>query len=471
MPSRDDSRIELEEMEGLAAVQRSEPGGRAQLHGGARGRAAGGLPPEIVDEAVGRARLRRDLPDEARDRLSDELIDELLAGRRGEAEIVGPGGLLGDLTRRLVERAMAGELTDHLGYEPHHEPPGGAGNARNGSTPKTLQTQHGPVRIDRPRDRNGSYQPQIVKNGQRRFEGFDEQIIAMYARGMTTRDIEAHLAEIYGADVGRDTVSAVTAAVLQDAKAWQTRPLESVYPIVFLDALIVKIRDGQTVRNHACYLAIGVNTDGEREVLGLWIQKTEGAKFWLAVLTELKQRGLEDVLVCCVDGLTGFCDAIEAVYPQTWVQTCIVHQIRASLRFVAYKDKRKVAADLKRIYTATDREHAETELEAFAETWDERYPMISASWIEHWERIVPFLAFPADVRRVIYTTNTIEALNRQIRKIIKTRGSFPTEDAARKLLYLAIINAQQTWRRTYNWQGALAAFKIHFGDRLPDTAI
>lgn len=293
----------------------------------------------------------------------------------------------------------------------------------------------------------------------------------MYARGMTTRDIEAHLREIYGVDVGRDTVSAVTAAVLQDAKAWQTRPLESVYPIVFLDALIVKIRDGQTVRNHACYLAIGVNTAGERDVLGLWIQKTEGAKFWLAVLTELKQRGLEDVLVCCVDGVTGFSDAIEAVYPRTWVQTCIVHQIRASLRFVAYKDKKRVAADLRRVYTAADRDSAETELERFAELWDERYPMISASWIEHCERIVPFLAFPADVRRVIYTTNTIEAPNRQIRKIIKTRGSFPTEDAARRLLFLAIVNAQQTWRRTYNWNAALAAFKIHFGERLPDAAI
>jgi putative transposase len=445
--------IEMQELEGVrGGVERREPGGRAGL--------------DAAANAAGEA-----LPETVRERLSDELIDELLADRRGEAEIVGPGGLLADLTRRLVERAMAGELTDHLGYEPHAEPPGGVGNTRNGTTPKTLQTAHGPVRIERPRDRAGSFEPQIVRNGQRRFEGFDEQIVAMYARGMSTRDIEAHLREIYGASVGRDTISRVTDQVLADAKAWQTRPLEQVYPIVYLDALMVKIRDGQAVRNHACYLAVGVGTDGERDVLGLWIQKTEGAKFWLAVLSELKQRGLQDVLVCCVDGLTGFTEAIEAVYPQAWVQTCIVHMVRQSLRFVPAKHKKKVAADLRRIYTAIDRAHAEHELQRFAETWDPTYPMISAAWIERFEQIVPFLAFPADVRRVVYTTNTIEALNRQIRKIIKTRGSFPTEDAARKLIFLAITNAQKNWRHAYNWNAALAAFKIHFGERLPDTAI
>ena len=356
----------------------------------------------------------------------------------------------------------------HLGYEPHHEPPGGTGNTRNGSTSKTIQTRQGPVEIDRPRDRAGSYEPQIVKNGQRRFEGFDEQIVAMYARGMTTRDIEAHLREIYGASVGRDTISRVTAGVLDDAREWQQRPLDSVYPIVYLDALILKIRDGKSVVNTACYLAIGVNMSGERDVLGMWFQQTEGAKFWLAVLTEIKARGVDDVLVCCVDGLTSFAEAFEAVYPQTWVQTCIVHQVRSSLRYVSYRDRKAVASDLKKIYTATDRDAAETELEAFAEKWDHRYSMISASWIANFERIVPFLAFPADLRRVVYTTNTIEACNRQIRKHVKTRGSFPTEDAARKLLYLTIKNARPNWRSTYNWSAALAAFKIHFGDRLPD---
>ncbi len=429
---------------------------------------------ELVDQALDRAGSGLpvgELPEEVREQLTEELIDELLAGKRGEQEILGRGGLLGDLTRRLVERAMDAELAEHLGYQAGQAPPGGVGNARNGGTPKTLLTDHGPVRIERPRDRKGTYRPQIVRNGQRRLAGLDEKIIALYAGGMTTREIETYITDLYGPGVSRDTVSRVTAAVLEDAKAWQTRPLEAVYPILYLDALIVKIRDGQAIRNFACYLAIGVNTDGERDVLGMWFQRTEGAKFWMQVLTELKQRGVQDVLVCCVDGLTGFPEAIEAVYPHTWVQTCLVHQVRSSLRFVPYKDKKKVAADLKRIYTAVDRDHAETELERFAETWDERYPMISASWIEHWEQIVPFLAFPPDVRRVVYTTNTIEALNRQIRKIIKTRGSFPNEDSARKLLYLAITRAQRKWRHTYNWSAALAAFRIHFGDRLPDTAI
>jgi len=469
----------IEELRDRDVSERSEPGGRAQLADLARGRSAGGsaraVRQELVDEAIARARAGEaigELPEELRGQLTDGLIDELLAdSRAGGQDVFGPGGLLGELTRRLVERAMAAELTEHLGYEPHHEPPGGAGNSRNGATPKTLLTDHGPVAIRTPRDRNGTFEPQIVPKGQRRVEGLDDKIVALYAGGMTTREIETYLAGVYGPGVGRDTVSRVTAAVLDDAKAWQTRPLEAVYPILYLDAMVIKIRDGQAVRNFACYLAIGVNTDGERDVLGMWFQHTEGAKFWLAVLTELKQRGIDDVLVCCVDGLTGFPEAIEAVFPKTWVQTCIVHQIRSSLRFVPYRDKRAVAADLKKIYTALDRDHAETELERFAEKWDHRYPMISASWIEHWERIVPFLAFPPDLRRVVYTTNTIEALNRQIRKHVKTRGSFPNEDSARKLIYLAITGAQAKWRHAYNWSSALAAFRIHFGERLPDTAI
>jgi len=371
----------------------------------------------------------------------------------------------------MVQRALEEELTEHLGYPAGQAPPGGVGNSRNGGTPKALLTDQGRVRIDTPRDRKSRFEPQLVKKGQRRLAGLDEKIIALYAGGMTTREIETYITELYGPGVSRETVSRVTAAVLEDAKAWQTRPLEQIYPILYLDALMIKIRDGQAVRNFACYLAIGVNLEGDRDVLGIWFQRSEGAKFWLQVLTELKQRGVEDVLVCCVDGLTGFPEAIEAVYPKTWVQTCLVHQVRSSLRFVPYKDKKKVAADLRKIYTAVDRDHAESELEAFAETWDPKYPMISASWMEHWERIVPFLSFPPDVRRAVYTTNTIEALNRQIRKIIKTRGSFPAEDAARKLLYLAITRAQRKWRHTYNWSSALTAFRIHFGDRIPDTAI
>jgi putative transposase len=454
-----------------------------------------GLSREGVEEAVDRARMQRavgklseqerrelaesmlcelaegrELPEELNEQLLDAMLGALIAGKRGEREILGSDGVLGELTRRLVERALQEELTEHLGYPAGQAPPGGAGNSRNGGTPKTLLTDHGRVRVDVARDRKSHFEPKLVKKGQRRLAGLDEKITALYAGGMTTREIESYIAELYGPGVSRETVSRVTEGVLEDAKAWQTRPLEATYPILYLDALVVKIRDGQAVRNFSCYVAIGVNLEGERDVLGTWFQRTEGAKFWLQVLTELKTRGVQDVLVCCVDGLQGFPEAIEAVYPKAWVQTCIVHAIRAALRFVPYRDKRKVAQDLKKIYTAVDRDHAERELERFAEIWDQKYPMISAAWIENWERIVPFLAFPPDVRRAVYTTNTIEALNRQIRKIIKTRGSFPTEDSARKLLYLAITRAQQKWRHTYNWSTALTAFRIHFGDRVPDTA-
>jgi putative transposase len=399
--------------------------------------------------------------------LSDELVDELLAGARSPEEITGPDGLLSRLTKRLVERAMAAELTDHLGYGHGQAPPGGVGNARNGTTPKTLHTGHGSVRIEQPRDRAGSFEPQIVRKHQRRFDGFDDKIIAMYGRGMSVRDIQAHLAEIYGVEVGHDLISRVTDAVLDDVREWQARPLEDVYPILFLDALIVKIRDGGAVRNKACYVAIGVNLDGERDVLGLWFQSAEGAKFWLQVLSELKQRGVRDVLVCCVDGLKGFPEAVEAVFPNAWVQTCIVHLIRQSLRFVPDKYRRQVAKDLRPIYTAVDVDAAAEALATFEASWGERYPMIGKTWRDTWEHVIPFLAFPDDVRRVVYTTNTIEALHRQIRKTIKTRGHFPNEDAARKLIYLAILNAQKSWRSTYNWSAALLSFKIHFGDRLP----
>lgn len=403
--------------------------------------------------------------------LSDDLIDELLGGARTAQEIAGPDGLLGQLTRRLLERALEAEITEHLGYPAGQAPAGGVGNSRNGRPAKTVLTDHGPVRVRSPRDRNGTFEPEIVGKRQTRWVGFDEKVIALYARGLTVREIQGHLSEIYATEVSPDLISRITDAVLDDVKTWQTRPLEALYAIVYLDALIVKIRDGQTVRNHACYLAIGVNCDGEREVLGIWFQRTEGAKFWLQVLTDLKTRGVADVLVCCVDGLTGFPDAIEAVFPQTWVQTCIVHLVRSSMRFVPYKDRRAVAADLKTIYTAVDADAAADALERFAERWDARFPTISRSWLEHWEHVIPFLAFPPDLRRVVYTTNTIEALNRQIRKIIKTRGQFPTEDAARKLIYLAIDRAERKWRRAYDWNAAMAAFKIHFGDRIPNNAI
>jgi putative transposase len=445
--------------------------------GNARLRAAVSGLPEVERERLVEGLLeqlgaeRGELPEGLRDRLLDGMLGELIAGRRGEREILGPDGLLGELTRRLVQRALGEELSEHLGYPAGQAPPGGVGNSRNGGTPKTLLTDHGPVPIDTPRDRKGQFEPQLVGKGQRRLSGLDEKIVALYAGGLSTREIETYIGDLYGPGVSRQTVSRVTAGVLEDAKAWQTRPLEEIYPILYLDALVVKIRDGQAVRNMACYLAIGVNLDGERDVLGIWFQRTEGAKFWLQVLTDLKTRGVQDVLVCCIDGLTGFPDAIEAVFPQAIVQTCIVHLVRQSLRFVPYKDRRAVAADLKLIYTAADQDAAGDALTRFSEKWDQRFPSISRSWLERWEHVTPFLAFPPDVRRAIYTTNTIEALNRQIRKVIKTRGHFPTEDAARKLLYLAITRAEQKWRQAYSWNSCLAAFKIHFDERIPNHAI
>jgi putative transposase len=415
-------------------------------------------PPGILDR----------VPDEMRDKLPDELVDELLAGAKSEQEIVGPGGLLSQLTKRLVERAMEVELTDHLGYEPHQEPPGGVGNTRNGSTPKTLITEHGEVGIDTPRDRAGTFEPRIVRKRQRRFEGFDDKILALYSRGLSTRDIEAHLREIYGVSVGRDLVSRVTDAVMDDARVWQSRPLDDVYPVVFLDALVLKIRDGGSVQRRACYLAMAIGMDGERDVLGMWFQANEGSKFWMQVLTDLKQRGVLDILICCVDGLKGFPEAIEAIYPATTVQTCIVHLIRQSLKYVPRRQYDAVVKDLKPIYTAIDADAALVALEAFEEKWGQQLPVIGQAWRSSWEYVTPFLAFEPEVRRVIYTTNAIEALNRQLRKALKTKGSFPSEDAARKLIYLAIQNAVPQWTRTRGWTKALLAFKIQFGDRLPD---
>jgi putative transposase len=456
MPTKDiQSRIDVKETGVRAGVERDEPGGRGARDAGAARRRPGSPAVDKLEPGV-------------RDRLSDELIDELLAGARTEEEIVGPGGLLADLTRRLVERAMSAELTEHLGYEPHQEPPGGTGNARNGTTPKTLVTEHGPVAVKTPRDRRGTFEPQIVRKGQRRFEGFDDKILALYSRGLSVRDIEAHLAEIYGVKVGRDLISRVTDSVMEDVRAWQQRPLDDVYPVVFLDCLVLKIREGGTVQRRACYLALGVTVDGDRDVLGMWFAETEGAKFWMQVLAELKQRGIRDILICCVDGLKGFPEAIEAIFPQTVVQTCIVHLIRHSLKYVPRREREQVARDLKPIYTAIDADAAQHALEVFDDTWGKRFPVITQAWLNAWEHVTPFLAFPPEVRRVIYTTNAVEALNRQLRKAIKTKGHFPNEDAARKLIYLAISNAGPAWTKTRNWTTALLAFKIHFEDRLPD---
>jgi len=317
----------------------------------------------------------------------DELVDELLAGANSEEEIVGPGWLLSQLTKRLVERALEVELTDHVGYEPHREPPGGAGNTRNGSTPKTLTTEHGPVEIRTPRDRQGTFEPKIVRKRQRRFEGFDEKILALYSRGLSTRDIEAQLADIYGVKVGRDLISQVTDAVVEDVKAWQQRPLDDLYPVLFLDALVLKIRDGGSVQRKACYLALAITMDGQREVLGMWFQQTAGAKFWMQALSELKHRGVQDILICCVDGLKGFPEAIEAIFPQTVVQTCIVHLIRHSLKYVPRRQYDQVAKDLKPIYTAADVDSAQEALERFDRKWGQQLPPVVKAWRENWEYV------------------------------------------------------------------------------------
>jgi putative transposase len=399
--------------------------------------------------------------------LPEDVLQDALAAL-GPEEITGPGGLMTRLAGRVLETALGAELSEHLGYPPGQAPPGGAGNSRNGATPKRVQTELGTVEIKTPRDRNGSFEPQLVRKRQTRLAGLDERVLGLYGGGMSVRDIARHLSELYGTEIGRDTISRVTDAVLEDVAEWRSRPLATVYPIVYFDCLMVRVREDRSVSSRACYLAIGQDVEGDREVLGIWWQETEGAKFWLAVLNDLRQRGVGDVLIACVDGLTGFPEAIEAVFPHAWVQSCIVHQIRASLRYVTYTDRKRLAADLRLVYSSANIEAAEHQLAAFDEKWGARYPMIAESWRARWEYLTPFLALPADLRRVVYTTNSIENLNRQIRKAIKTRGHFPDEQAATKLIYLAIQRAQTAWKRPYHWPSALRALKIHFGDRLPD---
>ena len=407
-------------------------------------------------------------PQEVVDRLAGLLpegaLDDAVRGLRPE-ELSGPGGLLSQLAGRVVQAALEAELTDHLGHPPGGRPQGP--NVRNGATAKTLQTDLGPVEINTPRDRDGSFEPRLVGKRQTRLAGLDDKILGLYAGGMTVRDISAHLSELYGTEIGRDSVSRITDAVLEDVQAWRTRPLDPVYPIVYFDAMVVKVREDRSVQNRACYLALGVTCDGDREVLGIWWQDTEGSKFWLAVLNDLRRRGVADVLIACVDGLRGFPEAIEATFPQAWVQTCIVHLIRASLRYVNYRDKKKVATALRPIYTAANADDALAELDAFQAEWGMRYPAAVQAWRTSWQNVIPFLALPDELRRAVYTTNTIEGLHRQVRKAIKTRGHFPDEQAATKLIYLALIKADAKWQRNRTWTAPRAALKIHFGDRFP----
>jgi putative transposase len=399
--------------------------------------------------------------------IDPKLIDKLLADYKRPEDIVGENGLLKQLTKAVLERAMNAELTDHLGYEKHDPVGHKSGNSRNGKTSKKLKGDFGEIDLETPRDRNGSFEPKIVAKHQTRFTGFDDKILSMYARGMTTREIQAHLEEIYHVEVSPMLISNVTEAVQDEVKAWQNRPLEPLYPIVYMDALHVRMRDNGHVQNRAVHIAIGINLEGYKEVLGLWTSGNEGAKFWLQVLTEIRNRGVQDIFIACVDGLKGFPEAIETVYPQAQVQLCIVHLVRQSLNYAAYKQRRAIAADLKPIYGAATAEQARIELDAFAAKWDSTHPTISQVWRRNWERITPFFAFPAEIRKVIYTTNAVESLNMSLRKIIKTRGSFPNEESAIRLLYLALRNHSKKWSFVQSWREALNRFQILWPERMP----
>jgi putative transposase len=399
--------------------------------------------------------------------LDKELIDKLLVGYKGPEDLTGENGLLKQLTKALVERALAAELTTHLGYEKHAAEGRHSGNSRNGASSKRLKGEFGTVEIAVPRDRAGSFEPQLVPKGTTRFTGFDDKILSLYARGMTTREIQGHLEEMYQVEVSPTLISNVTEAVIEEVKAWQSRLLEPIYPIVYLDALMVKMRSEGRVENRAVYVAIGITMEGQKEVLGLWTSANEGAKFWLQVLTELKNRGVEDIFIACVDGLKGFPQAIEAVYPKTMVQLCIVHMVRASLNYVNWKERKQAAADLKSIYRAATAEEAEHQREMFAARWDPKYPTISAMWRRNWLGIIPFFQFPDEIRKIVYTTNTIESLNMSLRKAIKTRGAFPSEDAALKVMYLALKNLAGKWGTVQGWKEALQRFALLWEARFP----
>lgn len=399
--------------------------------------------------------------------IDPKLIDQLLADYKRPEDIVGENGLLKQLTKAVLERALAVELTEHLGYEKHDPVGYKSGNSRNGKSRKSLKGEFGEIELETPRDRNASFEPKIVAKGQTRFTGFDDKILSMYARGMTTREIQGHLEEIYGVEVSPTLISNVTDSVIDEVRSWQSRPLERLYPIVYLDALYVKIRDGAHVQNRAIHVAIGVTLEGNKEVLGLWATGNEGAKFWLQVLTDLRNRGVEDIFIACVDGLKGFPEAVEAVYPQAQVQLCIVHLVRASLNYVSWKQRREAAGDLRPVYGAATAEEAAQNLEVFAAKWDATHPTISQIWRRNWQRVIPFFAFPAEIRKVIYTINAVESLNMTLRKLIKTRGSFPNEEAALKLIYLGLRNVSKNWSFIQSWREALNRFQILWPERMP----
>jgi putative transposase len=395
--------------------------------------------------------------------IKKNILDELISQSGGE--LLGPTGLIKQLTKALLERMLEGELTHHLGYEKHDAAGHHSGNSRNGKSKKTLKGEAGEMTIEVPRDRQGSFEPIIVEKHQTHFAGFDNKIISMYARGMTVRDIQGHLQEMYGVEVSPTFISNVTDRVMDEVKAWQDRPLEPLYPILYLDALMVKMRHDGKVENRAVYTAIGVDLEGRKTVLGLWTNASEGAKFWLSVLTSLKNRGVKDVFIVCTDGLKGFPEAVEAAFPKALLQTCIVHLIRASLEYVAWKERKTVAADLKTIYRAASAEQAEAALREFRRKYP-RHQVVADVWERNWARVIPFFDFPEEIRKIIYTTNAIESLHMTLRKVTKNRGSFPSQDAALKLLYLALLNATGKWETMQGWKEALRQFTIRWGDRI-----
>lgn len=400
--------------------------------------------------------------------IPETLVDQLLATYRKPEDLMGENGLLKQLTKALVERALNAEMTAHLGHSKHAPVIAPSGNTRNGTSRKTLKGELGELPIAVPRDRAATFEPQIVSKHQTRWSGFDDKIVALYARGMTVREIQGALQEMYGTEVSPALLSQVTDEVLDEVAAWQQRPLEALYPILYLDCLYAKVRDGGVVRNKAVYLAIGVNLSGHKEVLGLWIAQTEGAKFWLQVVTELKNRGVQDILIACVDGLKGFPEAIEAVYPKATVQLCIVHLVRNSLNYVGWKERKAVAAHLRPIYQAPTATEAERRLSEFEQTWGEKYPTIGSLWRRNWARVTPFFDYPPEIRKVIYTTNAIESINMSLRKISKTRASFPTDEAVLKLFFLALRNISKKWTMPiHDWKAALVRFMIVFEDRIP----
>ncbi len=398
----------------------------------------------------------------------DAFIKDHLAQGKHPKELLSKDGLLGQLTKALVERCLEAEMDDHLGYEKNERTGRGGENRRNGYTKKTVITDQGDVTLGVPRDRNGAFEPQIVQKRQTRLEGFDDKVLALYARGMTVRDIQSQLKDIYGTEVSPALISNVTDAVMDEARAWQTRSLENVYPIVFFDALVVKVRENQRVINKSVYLALAVNTSGQKELLGIWISQNEGAKFWLGILTELKTRGVQDVFIACVDGLTGMDEAIQTAFPKTWVQLCIVHMVRNSLKFVSYKHRKEMAGDLKAIYRAVTEDEAASALEALAEKWDGRYPTVSKSWRTHWAKIIPMFAFPDDIRKVIYTTNAVESVNMTLRKASRNHRIFPNDEAVIKVMYLAGQLISRKWTMPLrDWGAAMNQFSILFEGRVP----